>query len=307
MSAALHLRCHAKLNLVLRVLGRRADGYHLLETLLHPLQLHDELWMARAGHGIALRLEAETERCRVDAGDDNLVVRAARLLLERTGAGGGFRCLLRKRIPAGAGLGGGSSDAAATLRLGNALLGEPLSRGELLPLARRLGADVPFFLAGGSQWGRGIGDELTPQPVESMHFLLLMPPFGCPTAEVYKTYAAELNSARQQASIPLSSAPPFRDPDVRGGLVNDLEAAAERIRPELGGLRRRLEARGFGGARMAGSGSTLFLTFADAAALAAAEDALRDLEAEAVRLVATGSGPQQLLPPAPGPMPAWDG
>lgn len=308
MSAVLKLRAHAKLNLFLRILGRRADGYHLLQSLLQPLQLHDDLYVARAGSGMQLRVTAERSRAMVDAGPDNLVLRALRAVAEAAGYPDGFRCHLHKRVPAGAGLGGGSSDAAAALRLGNALLGEPLSGAALAAIAVQLGADVPFFLCGGPQVAHGIGEQLQSCDVPPMYFLLLVPPYGCPTAEVYKTYAAELNRGGQQASILAVSVPELRDSILRGGLVNDLEAAAERVRPELAALRRRVEGSGFPSSgyptvRMAGSGSTLFLTLPCADDLAAATTQLGGLRADGIELLGTASGPPLLEPPEPARWP----
>src|SRR5712671_2399807 len=118
---ALFLQATAKLNLVLRITGRRQDGYHLLETLYHAIELADRLWAERTASGITLQLRASDARAAVSAGADNLVVRAAERFRQRVPAAGGFRFALHKTIPAAAGLGGGSSDAAAALRLCNAL------------------------------------------------------------------------------------------------------------------------------------------------------------------------------------------
>jgi len=266
---ALYLPAPAKLNLVLRVVGRRADGYHLLETLFHALALHDEVWLMAAADGVQLEVTAERPELLVTAGSDNLVHRALRRLQQVVGtaqgchAQTGFRVHLHKRIPHGGGLGGGSSDAAAALRLGHALLGSPLSAAALAALASELGADVPFFLHGNSQWGRGIGNELTPAEVPPMHFVLLLPPFACPTASVYKIHAALWNSGRPQASV---TASPPEDAVLRMGFANDLEPAAEQVRPELAVLRRRVADLGYPQVRMTGSGSTLFVAHATAAA-----------------------------------------
>ena len=263
--AGLLLPARAKLNLVLRVVGRRSDGYPLLETLFHALALHDDLWLTRAAAGIALRVTADDARLAVPPGPDNLVVRALRELASAVGGAPGFHAHLHKRIPHGAGLGGGSSDAAAALRLGNELLGRPLDAGRLAQLGSRLGADVPFFLRGGSQWGRGVGDELEPVAVPPRHFVLLVPPFPCATADVYKNHAAHWQSGAAQDRVAHTTGPTTRDSAVRTGFCNDLEAAAERVRPELAVLRRRVEALGHPDVRMTGSGSTLFLALPDAA------------------------------------------
>lgn len=289
----------AKLNLVLRIVGRRADGYHLLETLFHALELHDDLVLARSGRpGIELDVTSEVPGQAVPAGPDNLVVVALQRYAARLGQQPAFRVRLHKRIPAGGGLGGGSSDAAAALRLANAACGEPLTTADLFELARPLGADVPFFLGGGSQWGRGVGDELTPVEVPPQQFLLLLPPFGCPTAEVYKNYAALWNSGLPQASVSSSRPLPHWDSALRMWCSNDLEPAAERVRPELGALRQQVAAAGFSDLRMSGSGSTLFLAFGTAAARDAAAARLAMLQQSGVRLLATASAAALAAPTA---------
>lgn len=287
--AGLRLPARAKLNLVLRIVGRRADGYHLLETLFHALDLHDDLWLQRAERGIALRVTADEPQLAVPPGPDNLVVRALTRLGEVTGGAPGFVAHLHKRIPHGAGLGGGSSDAAAALRLGNELLGAPLDDARLARLGGELGADVPFFLRGGSQWGRGVGDELEPASVPARHFVLLVPPFPCATADVYKNHAAHWKNGAPQASVGGVTGPTTRDSAVHTGFCNDLEAAAERVRPELARLRRRIEALGHPDVRMTGSGSTLFLAMPDAARAAQCAAGLAILAGDGVRVVPTRS------------------
>ncbi|MBL9079018.1 MAG: 4-(cytidine 5'-diphospho)-2-C-methyl-D-erythritol kinase [Planctomycetes bacterium] len=287
--AGLVLPARAKLNLVLRVVGRRADGYHLLETLFHTIDLHDDLWLARGGRGIELHVTGDDPALVVPADADNLVARALARLAAAAGVAPDFVVHLHKRIPHGAGLGGGSSDAAAALRLGHELLGRPLGDAALAALAVALGADVPFFLRGGSQWGRGIGDELTAASVPPRHFVLVVPPFGCPTADVYKNHAAHWQSGPAQDSVARVTGPNTRDSAVHTGFCNDLEPAAERVRPELAALRRRIEQIGHPDVRMTGSGSTLFLAFAEAAA---AQQCAAGLEAQlrgGVRVVVTRS------------------
>ncbi|MBL8729765.1 MAG: 4-(cytidine 5'-diphospho)-2-C-methyl-D-erythritol kinase [Planctomycetes bacterium] len=288
-SDGLRLPARAKLNLVLRIVGRRADGYHLLETLFHAIELHDDLWLARRQHGITLRVTADEPQLAVPPDADNLVVRALARLGDAVGGAPGFAAHLHKRIPHGAGLGGGSSDAAAALRLGNELLGAPLDPAQLARLGAGLGADVPFFLRGGSQWGRGVGDELEPAAVPPMHFVLVVPPFGCATADVYKNHAAHWQSGAPQDSVRSVTGPATRDSAVHSGFCNDLEPAAERVRPELAVLRRRIVALGHPDVCMTGSGSTLFLAMADAARAAQCAAGLEELAAAGVRVVTTRS------------------
>ncbi len=285
----LHLRAPAKLNLALRVVGRRADGYHELVTLFHAIDLCDDLYVAADCAGVQFTATAADPTLAVPVDASNLVVRALQLLREHAGAAG-FRAHLHKRIPHGGGLGGGSSDAAAALRLGNALLPRPLAAAELHPLAARLGADVPFCLAGGSQWGRGVGDQLAPATdVPHLHFVLVVPPFGCPTVDVYKNFAAEWHGGAPQATLDPLTVPQNWDAAVRMGFPNDLEAAACRVRPELATLRTAVAELGHPEVRMTGSGSTWFVACQDAAAAARCRVDLQPLERRGIRLLPVAS------------------
>lgn len=286
---ALRLRAPAKLNLVLRVVGRRQDGYHLLETLFHAVALHDDLAARAEPAGLMLGVTADGPRTELPPARDNLVLAAARAFAAATGTTTGFRFLLHKRIPHGAGLGGGSSDAAAALRLCNQLCGAPLDESGLHRLAAGLGADVPFFLRGGSQWGRGIGDELAPALVPEQHFVLVVPPFDCPTAAVYKNLAVDWNRTFDTASIGTFLDPHHKESALHVQFANDLEPAAERVRPELKVLRDRIHGLGVEALHLTGSGSTWFVPARDAAAAAALRQRLQPLEHEGVLLLETGS------------------
>lgn len=305
------LAAHAKLNLSLRIVGRRADGYHLLETLFHELALHDDLDLAAVAEpGIALVVTADDPGLQVTAGPDNLVCRALSELARVGGYDGGFAVRLHKRIPNGGGLGGGSSDAAAALRLAVAAVPQ-LAGVDLHPIAAKLGADVAFFLRGGSQWGRGVGDELSPAAVRPGAFVLILPPFGCPTVEVYKMYAALWTAHGKGASVHGRTPSGNSDALDRMDFVNDLLPAAERVRPQLVELRRYLADAGFASVAMTGSGSTLFVPCRDDRE---AQDAAARLGAvlaaspqhQACRLVVTASAdgtrraPVMLTPPNGG-------
>ena len=296
--AALRLPARAKLNLWLRVVGRRADGYHLLETLFHALDLHDDLTVELAGAGVDLAVTADAPELAVAPGPDNLVERALLALARRAGFRGGFRASLHKRIPHGGGLGGGSSDAAAALRLGNALLGAPLADAELAALAASLGADCAFFLRGGSQWGRGVGDELAPATVAPRHFVLVCPPFGCPTVAVYKTFAA-LWQARSQADT-VEHIPAVDEPEalLLRGFRNDLRAAAERVQPALAPLRQRVAELAQREVAMTGSGSTLFVPFSVASDAQRCAQDLEPLAAIGARILVTRSAAAGVEAPA---------
>lgn len=246
----------AKLNLFLRVIGRRADGFHELETVFQAIDLADELTVAPED---ALQL---TGGC-ADAppGPENLVLRAAAALREATGCTRGAVMHLEKRIPVGAGLGGGSSDAAAALIALNRLWDLNVSRERLMELAARLGSDVPFFLMGGAALGRGRGELLEPLPLipgaASRCFVLARPAFPVPTARAYAVYRpAPADTPDLDAFLhAYATGEPERLAPV---LRNDLEAGVFGEWPELVAVRERLLAAGALGARMTGSGSVLF-------------------------------------------------
>ncbi|MCC6627455.1 MAG: 4-(cytidine 5'-diphospho)-2-C-methyl-D-erythritol kinase [Chloroflexi bacterium] len=176
--------CPAKINVGLEIVGRRPDGYHELVTIFQAIALADTLTVAPAGDLSLVCSEPAL------ATDDNLVLRAARLLQAATGVRQGAGLTLTKRIPAAAGLGGGSSDAAGALRLLNELWATRLTTDDLVPLATRLGADVPFFLRGGTALATGIGDRLTALPDGlPLWLVLLMPPVAIEgkTARLYRS------------------------------------------------------------------------------------------------------------------------
>ena len=311
------LRAPAKLNLVLRVTGRRADGYHLLTTLFHAVDLCDEL-TARSvpeGDGPTLALSAGDRRDALPASDDNLVLRAARLFGEAVGTVQRVRFDLHKRIPHGAGLGGGSSDAAAALRLCNLLTPEPLDAAALHALACRLGADVAFFLQGGSRWGQGVGDELScAGDIAARDFVLLVPPFGCDTTAVYKNHSVDWKPPTPPSNLSDFQKRPYEDSVVNNGFVddieaNDLTAAAERLQPDLQRLRER--ASGYLSSpstpgpvarqhmvHMTGSGSTLFVSTRDASEAQWIVGQWESLVEEGCRVLAVRS-----LPDLPDPEP----
>ncbi len=178
-------RAPAKLNLTLRIHGKREDGFHELETLMVPLPgLADTLELERAEF-----FSLEVQGAEVGPVEENLVTRALRLFEEHTGRACPYRITLEKGVPAGAGLGGGSSDAAAMLRALNELEGTGLTASELESLGAQLGSDVPFFLREGPCWCRGRGEILEDADAEGFHVLLLKPAFGVNTVDAYRHWA----------------------------------------------------------------------------------------------------------------------
>jgi 4-diphosphocytidyl-2-C-methyl-D-erythritol kinase len=290
----LALRAPAKVNLVLRVLGRREDGYHELETVFHALALGDLLLGRLAEDGLELTIDSRCDvGSPVEATPENLVLRAARAFYGALGREGGARFHLRKRIPAGGGLGGGSSDAAAALRILQHLHAHPLAEDELHELARGLGADVPYFLCGGTQLGLGRGDILAPIPeFPGLELLLLLPPIGTSTALVYKNSGAELTMTREDGRSAPSKALAYKALAVPTGLQNDLEVPAFALHHELQRLREVVAAR-YPDVRMSGSGSTLFLARprGHGHELDRAREELSFLNRHGVYLLRTCSGP----------------
>jgi 4-diphosphocytidyl-2-C-methyl-D-erythritol kinase len=268
-------RAPAKLNLYLDVLGRRADGFHELETVMVPIRLFDSLTFLPirsdfAGSAGDIRLDVRLagalgrsgEQQLVPAGDSNLVVRALRLLQQRSGYDAGARVSLVKRIPVAAGLGGGSSDAAAALRLANRGWGINWTARRLAEVAAEVGSDVAFFLMGGPAICRGRGERIERIPASAFtHFVVVKPPVGFSTAEVYREYA------RQQASE--AGDRPMLSEFVSGALWgrqngrgrymwNGLERAASSLSHWVDKLRMAFDQLDFVGHQLSGSGSAYF-------------------------------------------------
>jgi len=254
------IRAPAKVNLYLRVVGKRDDGYHLLDTLMVPISLYDEIEITRprrkAGED---GLKVTCDHPAVPPGKKNLAYRAASLLLRKKGLHDSVHIHIRKRIPVGAGLGGGSSDAAATLRGLNRLFHLGCDQSEMLSLAASLGADVPFFVYGRPARAQGIGDRL--ELVSSLPrfwMVILYPGFGVSTRWVYQNLPFRLTKRIENTSINFCGGD--RE-ELKRLLVNDLERVTIRRYPRLAFLKDRLIQEGADGALMSGSGSSVFGIF----------------------------------------------
>jgi 4-diphosphocytidyl-2-C-methyl-D-erythritol kinase len=250
-------RCPAKVNLALRVLDRRSDGYHELDTLFQAIDLWDSLEI-RAAEGLGMTCDDP----RLPTDGSNLVLRAAKLLRGRTGVSKGASFHLRKVIPARAGLGGGSSDAAAALLLCARFWELDCSRDDLRAIAAEIGSDVPFFLEGGTARGTGRGEliEALP-PVRRLHLLLGCPPFGTSTAEVYKWASNRLTLPRDGVSLAIPTAHKWPGDNDFAFMVNDLEPVVFEVRPALRNFRDALLGAGAKAAMLSGSGSTVYGVF----------------------------------------------
>jgi len=279
----LRIAAPAKLNLGLRVTGRRADGYHELASLFVPLDLCDELELElepapRSSLALEVLAESGAPDAQVPRGEANLAWRAAEGFLRAAARTARLQIRLTKRIPSAAGLGGGSSDAGAVLRGLSQLLPGSLPREALAALALRLGADVPFFLDPRPAEVRGAGEQIRPRAgLPSLALVLVKPAPGLSTAEVFRAYAAERAAAicpsPGGAGAPALTAkdPPstLRAPALAGlkslDLVNDLEPIALRLCPPLARLREALRETGALAVAMTGSGPTLYGVFRSAA------------------------------------------
>jgi len=253
------LRALAKINLDLRVLHARPDGYHEIRTIFQTVSLADtidvEFTPARRS---TIQLSSEPEI------PDNLVVKAAERIMDELRVAATIRIRLRKRIPMGAGLGGGSSDAAAVLLALPALAGRRLELPRLVELAAALGSDVPFFLLGGTAVAIGRGTELYPLPDSPpRRGLLIAPPVHVSTAEAYRALAARLTTESQQNKIVSFQLKTWSELAGGAGIncINDFETVVFEQFPRLASLKQRLMKLGADPALMTGSGSGIFGLF----------------------------------------------
>ena len=265
-----------KVNLLLNILGKRPDGFHELETVMHPVKVCDRLDISRGGPGIQLTCSD----VRLPTGEQNLVCRAAAAFRQAIGAKDGVRIHLEKRIPLAAGLGGGSSNAAATLVGLNELFGCPLLQEPLHQVAAALGSDVPFFLQDKPALATGRGETIQPldffPALRGAALLLAYPGFGISTAWAYKELArfpASLNGrpGRAQKLIALLQSASLSDAGAE--FYNALEAPALEKYPLLALFQEFLRTNGAVTTLMSGSGSTIFaLVHGQAAAQQLADD-----------------------------------
>ena len=265
------IRARAKINLLLDVLGKRADGYHELRMIMQTLELHDTLTLRPAAPG-SISLVCSDKSLPAD--EANLAYKAAKLLMERYDTGG-VSIRLEKRIPVAAGLAGGSADCAAALIGVNQMFGLGLTQSELIKIGAELGADVPFCIVGGICLAEGAGERLTRLPPRPpMPVLLVKPDFPVSTAEVFAAFDAEGHV--------------FSDNSDCAVMRNALESVTEARFPIIKDIKALLLAGGADCAMMTGSGPTVFACFADTRrAEAAAASARREYPSAEIILTAT--------------------
>lgn len=240
----------AKLNLFLHIVGRRNDGYHLLQSAFMLIDWCDTLHFERRDGGTVSR---EDLGAKLPA--DDLILRAARALQQATGCTDGAHIRIDKRIPTQAGMGGGSSDAATTLLALNRLWNLKLSVSQLAQLGLKLGADVPFFVHGHNAWVEGIGEHITPLKLKPARFVVVKPPHGLNTSEIF--LADDLIRNTKPATILGFAA------DSYGFGRNDLQPVAERLCPQVVQAVALLKRHGLSG-KMTGSGSAVYAVVPDA-------------------------------------------
>ena len=246
----------AKVNLHLEVLEKRPDGYHQIQSLMQRVDLSDEVEVHAGGEGIRLTVEGET----IPEGMENLACRAAELFCRRTGVAESLEIRIRKQIPVAAGLGGGSSNAAAVLAALNDLFRIGLDPESLMEMGARLGSDVPFFLFPTPALARGRGEKLSAVGLpERLGFLLLVPPFRISTPWSYETFDRLTGGKKKEGAQLRDSYPALAD--LLPALKNDLEIPALSRYPEIGRMKEELLRQGAKGVLMSGSGPVTFGLF----------------------------------------------
>ena len=252
------VQAFAKINWSLDITGVREDGYHLMDMLMQPVSLADDIILVPAS-GLSISAGGFPH---VRADRSNLAYRAAEALKIRTGYPGGADIHVFKRIPVGAGLGGGSADAAGVLHGLNLLWKTGLSQSELEEIGLTLGADVPFCLRGGLTRTRGIGEQMENLPVHSNYWLLLIQPCrGLSTGEVFKAWKEDENALHPDTETAVLALAQGNLPLLCSSIGNTLQPVSVRFRPEIGEAVSYLRDSGAAGALMTGSGSAVFGVF----------------------------------------------
>ncbi|HVN84596.1 MAG TPA: 4-(cytidine 5'-diphospho)-2-C-methyl-D-erythritol kinase [Candidatus Binatia bacterium] len=252
----------AKINLALRIVDRRADGYHLLDSLMTPIDLYDELFIRVDPRG-RRSITVACDEAAVPSGPGNLAYRAAELFLARCSMSAAVSIDLHKRIPAGSGLGGGSSDAAAVLLALNEMLSGGRTRGRLAAWGAELGADVPFSVHGRPARVQGIGEQVSVlNGWPGIAMVVARPARGLSTAAIYRRFdervrEPEASLTKRDLATSIADFAAGRSP-LRELLVNDLEAVAVEVCPDVGSVKTLLQELGADGTLMTGSGSAVF-------------------------------------------------
>ena len=267
MTDSLHFKSHAKVNLRLEILNRREDGYHELRTLFQKISLHDTLrFSLKKEKGISI----VADHPKLPLGKKNLVYKATQSMFKVCGYRGGVHIEIEKKIPLGAGLGGGSSNAATTLMALNQLLGTNLSQKELMKMGLGIGADVPFFFLKGAAIGSGIGERLKKEELPRLWYVLIYPNFEVSTRWAYQHFVL----TNRQFHFNLHRF--LRTPEgISRILLNHLEEVVSKSYPQISLMKEYLLSAGALGALMTGSGPTVFGVFPEAESAAKGYEKIR--------------------------------
>ena len=258
----IRLRAFAKVNYALDVLGLREDGYHQVRTVMQSISLADEVELRPAARGF--RLSFEPEEAEIGPPEQNTVYLAWRLLQRLTGVELPVEVRLHKKIPSGAGLGGGSADAAAVLVGLNEIFGLGMRVEELRETGGRIGADVPFCISGGTALGEGVGEILKPLPAPQAHRLVVAKPLrSADTASIYRAYDSTETEITRSVEPVVSALRSGSVPALASTVGNDLAPVTRSLVAEVAELERTLEASGALGASMSGSGTSVYGIFDD--------------------------------------------
>jgi len=253
MTDTLHLESPAKINLRLEILKKREDGYHEVRTVLQKINLFDTLLFSLTKER---KISITTNHPHLSTGKNNLVYQAVQSILKKSDYRGGVRIEIEKRIPLGAGLGGGSSNAAATLKALNQLLKMGLSKKELMEMGVGIGADVPFFILEGAAIGSGIGERLKEIKLPGLWYVLIYPNFEVSTRWAYQNFVLTKRQFHFNLQTFMRSLV-----EISRGLRNDLEEVVSEEYPQIGLMKRMLYSCGALSALMTGSGPTVFGIF----------------------------------------------
>lgn len=254
-SGKIKIAAPAKINLFLEILGKRPDGYHEIETVMQGIGLCDYLYLENHNKDI----EFTCSNPKLSLGEDNLVLKAVRLFQKESGVFRGVRIHLDKKIPVGAGLGGGSSDAAAALFGLNKLWQVGYDEKKLMTLAAKLGSDTPFFVSGNTAICRGRGEEVTPYPLPVKYtYIIIYPRFEVSTATVYKNFKIVLTKNLKDVNFLLQSLSSGSPEKLGTCLYNRLEEIVFRLYPDIERIKKTLAKFDFCGILLSGSGSALY-------------------------------------------------
>ena len=249
------LKASAKINLFLEILGKREDGYHEIETVMQEIDLVDNLQFEEIQEGVKLKCNNKN----IPSDENNLVCKAANLIVNECGIKKGVLISLEKNIPVGAGLGGGSSDAATTLKALNSLWKIGLSDVDLMEFAARLGSDIPFFIKGKTALCSGRGENITPIEVKSeMNYLIIFPHINISTTTIYRNLKIDLTKKRKDVSFFLNALKYSKVADISKLLFNRLEEVIFATYPDLLRVKSSLEHFDFCGLSVSGSGAAFF-------------------------------------------------